>query len=365
VDGLIFQRQQFGGITRTARTLLDEVAAAEPNTRLELLLTGPARSRLPATAATKRLLPIDLLWPASAFLRERLLGRSVRGRDVIWHSFYYSRALGFDGPTVVTVHDMAHEKLPALFTGLRADLFRRRKAAAVREASAVVCVSEATRHDLLEFLAVDPSRVHIVPHAVDAAFTRSRAVAESGSLQRGFLLYVGGRHAYKNFAGLLNALTHWDAARKLRLVVVGAPPTREERARVRDAGMAGSVTFAGPVDDAQLAGLYHTAAAFVLPSFCEGFGLPLLEAMAARCPVAASRIPSTLEVAGDFPFYFDPASEESMVSALQLALAEPRDSERLRDAQNRVSRFSWAESAGRMLAIYDEVAPAGRQRAGR
>jgi mannosyltransferase len=110
------------------------------------------------------------------------------------------------------------------------------------------------------------------------------------------------------------------------------------------------------VSDPELALLYGRARAFVHPSVYEGFGIPLLEAMAAGCPVVASRIPSTLEVASDCALLFDPLSVEELVDSIGIAVAHGRNTERTRRGMERAYGFTWTRTAQEMLSIYRELA---------
>ena len=101
--------------------------------------------------------------------------------------------------------------------------------------------------------------------------------------------------------------------------------------------------------------LYNQAVAFVYPSLYEGFGIPLLEAMTCGCPIVASRIPSTVEVAGDCPIYFDPAEEDDLVNALDIALSEGRNSERVQAGFEKVKSYSWDKTTAQTLQVYRAV----------
>jgi alpha-1,3-rhamnosyl/mannosyltransferase len=136
------------------------------------------------------------------------------------------------------------------------------------------------------------------------------------------------------------------------VVVSDSQWTPEERQRLSKSDVESRISLLQDVDDEHLRRLYGSALAFVYPSLYEGFGIPLLEAMACGCPVIASDIVATREVAGDCPLYFEPSRYESLISALDLALNES-DIERRRTAGlARVNRFSWDETAHRTLEVY-------------
>ena len=101
--------------------------------------------------------------------------------------------------------------------------------------------------------------------------------------------------------------------------------------------------------------LYNRALAFIYPSLYEGFGIPLLEAMACGCPIVASRIPSTIEVAGDCPVYFNPNDVEELISALDIIIPEGRNSKRTRSGLERVKKYSWQKTAEQTLEVYHSL----------
>jgi alpha-1,3-rhamnosyl/mannosyltransferase len=109
------------------------------------------------------------------------------------------------------------------------------------------------------------------------------------------------------------------------------------------------------VDDQTLCQLYNQALGLVYPSLYEGFGIPLLEAMACGCPIVASRISSTIEVAGDCPIYFDPTEEDDLLNALDIALSQGRNSERIQTGLEKVKSYSWDKTAAQTLKIYRSV----------
>ena len=170
--------------------------------------------------------------------------------------------------------------------------------------------------------------------------------------KRPFPLVIGGRYLYKNFNGLIQAHSVWAHREEVALVVVGSPWSVDEEKRLAELGIRDRVHLLTEADDETLCHLYNQAAAFVYPSLYEGFGIPLLEAMACGCPVIASRIPSTIELAGGCPIYFEPTELDGLVNALDVALSEGCNSERVRAGIERVKRYSWDRVAAQTLEVY-------------
>ena len=173
-----------------------------------------------------------------------------------------------------------------------------------------------------------------------------------GAGERPFLLYVGRRGKHKNFATLLAAYARWDGRQGNDLLVAGDPWTAEEMRRLNDLGVTGKVRLKTAVSDQELALLYNQAAAFVYPSLYEGFGLPLLEAMACGCPVVASRIPTSLEVGAAVPYYFAPESGDDLLLALDAALRGGRSAAPITEGIRQAAAYSWENSARQTLEVY-------------
>ena len=127
------------------------------------------------------------------------------------------------------------------------------------------------------------------------------------------MLYVGRRSHYKNFSTLLQAYSVWKHRNEITLAAVGPPGSRVEEQQLAKLGIHDRVHYLTNVNDEELCLLYNEAIAFVYPSLYEGFGVPLLEAMASGCPIIASRIPATIEVAGECPVYFEATEVGSLL----------------------------------------------------
>jgi glycosyltransferase involved in cell wall biosynthesis len=260
---------------------------------------------------------------------------------------------------VITVYDMIHERFPHLFADEWGDRFRRQKEECIRSADVLISISHATQQDICRFYGTDPAQIRVVPLAPSPVFRPledgESEMNRSGTRMRPFFLYIGDRGLYKNFSGVLDAYCAWPRSRDFDLIVVGRPWSADEERRLVESGIDGRVGLLTGIEDAHLCRLYNHASAFLYPSLYEGFGIPLLEAMACGCPVIASRIPSTVEVAGECPAYFDPGDHERIVDAFERILAEGRDSERIRSGIERAREFTWDRTASGTLDVYNEL----------
>lgn len=367
VDGIIYQSQIRGGISRLFTEILPRMCVANDSLHITLLTQGRLKQALPQhnhiTHCTipniERYLRPKRMWEpfvptANGLIQKMLVGRES---EKIWHSTYYTMPLRWNGYSVVTVHDMIFERFCDFYTGSDADRLRERKKRCVQNADAVICVSNATREDVRNFYKIDFDSVYVVPHAYSDVFRRLENSESIPMLNgRPFLLYVGIRSPYKNYNKLIRAYSKWSRQKDVMLVLVGARPwSNDELSQLSQLQIQQQVQLLQNVDDETLCRLYNNAVAFVYPSLYEGFGIPLLEAMACGCPVVASRIPSTVEVAGDCPVYFDPSEEDDLLDALDTVLSKGRSSERLKLGLEKSKSYSWDKTATQTLQIYQEV----------
>ena len=277
---------------------------------------------------------------------------------MLWHSTYYTQPTRWQGLQVVTVYDLIHEQFPDLFNSRLDNIARQQKMECIVKADAIICISDTTRLELQRIYGQVPGTVHVIPVGLSEVFRRLEPQGSAPSdLPPGpFILYIGKRSHHKNFRTLIQAYQHWARNMECSLVVVGSPWDEDEEKYLSELSVTDQVHLLENVTDGQLCQLYNYAAGFVYPSLYEGFGLPVIEAMSCGCPVIASQIPSTLEVAGDIPFYFDPLDTEGLMAALDQALRSGREPERVKSGIERASRFTWDQTARNYLSVYHGLA---------
>ena len=356
-DAQIFERQRYGGISRMFVELARELPDAGITPRFFAPIHGNAYlGELPAAAfiggqrqvsgrlqmAAARRLPI-LLAPLAARLD---------GAGIVHETYYGPRNSAPRGvPMVTTLYDMIHELDPS-FAG---DPVIGWKAAAIARADWITCISHNTRADLIRLFPAAEARSSVVPLASDLP----DAGAAPSPHPRPYLLYVGERSRdYKNFAGLFEAYrSSLTLNREFDLLCIGFGPfDAGERAMINDAGLAGKVHQLFASDQA-LAALYAHAACFVYPSTYEGFGIPPLEAMGARCPVVALRLASMPEVCGEAACYAESPDGEALGEAIRAVVFDPAYADRLRLAgRERAQQFSWRRTAKLTAQIYRQLA---------
>jgi glycosyltransferase involved in cell wall biosynthesis len=354
-----------GGMEVAARELLVElVSSAPPGVRFTAFVNretaavdGPWGELMPAVTV-----PVNARSRLQWVLGEQtLLPRAAARAGVdLLHSLASTAPLHGRFRRVVTVHDLIYAHYPEAHEGLRARGMQVLVSSAARRSHRVIADSQNTADDLIELLGLDRAVVDIVPLGIGTtrlddplAEGEVRARFDLGS--RVVLLSLSAKRPHKNLAALIGALASIPADTRPLLVLAGYPTFHEEelRARAREVGVAQDVRFLGWLDGAEVEGLWAIARAFVFPSLYEGFGLPVLEAMARGVPVACSNTSSLPEVAGDAALLFDPRSEEEITRGLQRVLADGELRARLRErGLGRAREFTWTRTAELTLGVY-------------
>ena len=269
--------------------------------------------------------------------------------DIV-HETNYSmeRTAPVTARVVTTIHDTIPELLTELF--LQAEEHKKLIRTVLKRADWVMCVSESTRRDLLRIYEFDPDRVSVAPLGVSLQPSKRDPIR----LGRPYFLHVGSRYPYKNFRRLIEAFGKAGMHRTHHLVSYSERPfDPQEVDAMKQYGVPmGSVIHVGGDDD-KMARYYAGAEALVVPSLYEGFGLPLVEAMACGCPVLSSNAGSLPEVAGDAAIYFDPYDAEAIAGAMLKIASSAQDRARLIElGQERAALFTWRRCAEATARAY-------------
>jgi len=299
-----------------------------------------------------------LLLAAQTYFLNRLITR-IRPRLVFCP---YFGPIANGAPQVFTVYDFLRERYPQYFVRrfLPAQLARMQKC--YGSAAAIFCISESTRRDLLRLYPFVDSRKAYVTHlGVDDAFFNTEV--NSSANEGPYILYVGNRAGWKNFMRLLESFAASGVAHEYQLKVVtprraaAAGWTRAESDFIRRSDLISRISLETSVTEDRLRQLYRGAEFFVYPSEYEGFGLPILEAMASRTLVLCSNTSSMPEIGGDAVVYFDPLDVSSISNALQYA-ARLSPVERHFLVEKGVARarsFNWATCATKTISIFESL----------
>jgi len=290
------------------------------------------------------------------------IARLARGTDLL-HCPHYNIPYFYRGPLVVTIHDLTHlvypEFLPSRLAYLYASSMLR---AAAHRARQIITISQFSKQAICDRLEVNEEKVHVIPRVLSRSFFEMQG-RDHGRLLRKlgvrtpYFLFVGLLKPHKNVQGLLRAFalipeTFRDS---LQLVIAGKLDSFYPALRriTEELSLQGQVLFTGHVSEEELHSLYACAMAFVLPSLNEGFGLPVLEAMAYGVPVIVSKTSSLPEVTGDAGILVDPTDPASIAGGMVRVLSDEALRQQLSErGRERTRLFSAKEFAQRHLEVY-------------
>jgi glycosyltransferase involved in cell wall biosynthesis len=258
---------------------------------------------------------------------------------------------------VVTVHDLGWQVHPELYSRRLRLMYGGLFPWVVRRADRFIAVSRYTADDLVRRAGVAASKIAVVYHGLDPAFTTTGEGTERVPSDSPYVLAVGGVSPRKNTRRLIAAFSRWKARgghrSRYRLLITG---TSLDADFAQNGALPEGVTLLGYVDKAELSGLYSGAAAFLYPGIYEGFGLPIIEAMASGAPVVTSRTGAAPEIAGGAAVLVDPFEVESIVGGLEQA-SVPEEAARLRElGAKRARQFEWSAAANATIEIYRGLA---------
>ncbi len=282
-------------------------------------------------AVRARFRPARILWEQIVLPLE-----AARYRLDVWFNPGFTAPIFSAVPSVTVFHDLQHRRHPEYFRWFDLPFWRLLLWASARRSRTILAVSEATREDLIRYYPFAAPRVRVVLHGVDEVFFKL-----DRSIEERYVLCVSTLHPHKNIDRLVRAYTR--RKRDYKLIIAGM---RGFHASEVDKLVTDGVRITGWIPRDELLKLYARATAFIYPSTFEGFGMPVLEAMAAGLPVACSDIPPLREVAGDAALFFDPLKDDAIADALERITSDQALRKRLTtEGPKRAGEFSWTRSA--------------------
>ncbi|EMG6583420.1 glycosyltransferase family 4 protein [Providencia rettgeri] len=264
--------------------------------------------------------------------------------DGIFHSSYYRLPYNRKLKVITTVHDFTYEKY---VSGPAKWVHTWQKNRAIKNSDLVICVSQNTANDLMQYCPIDSSKIRVIHNGVSSSYF---SIPELQSSNSNNVIFVGARNGYKNFGYAIKSIAHIP---HLNLHIVGGGILNKNEKQLLDKYLPNRYKWLGRLSDQELNIAYNSAYALLYPSSYEGFGIPILEAMRAGCPVIAVNISSIPEVAGDAAILVNSPSIDSFVEALKnIPLLRE---ELIQKGFNQVNKFSWERCFEETLSVYNEL----------
>ena len=353
IDGIAYSLKKTGGVRRYFDGLLPNLKKLDKNLEIELFLPKKIPTPPPKTIFEPLLGPINEI-----ILRRQW--ESIKGD--IFHTTYYTRHPDKKIPQVVTVYDMIYEKFPQYFSSKKNQFFKKQKKKAVESADALICISKNTKKDILKFFQVDENKISVIYPGVNLNFKKisdkfkKNKFLQKYKIKKPYLLFVGPRGRYKNFLFFVKAYASWEKNLNFDLIVVGGTKfSNEEGQYLNKLGVKNKAFNFRYVTDKDLSLFYNCAYAFIFPSLYEGFGLPLLEAMACGTLCLASNKSSFPEIGRNSILYFDPEKPHDILKNLNQSLHKDKRLKLIEKSLKRAKDFSFKKTAKQTLEVYKRL----------
>ncbi|MBL7815359.1 MAG: glycosyltransferase family 4 protein [Saprospiraceae bacterium] len=324
----------FTGLGNYSRTLIETLTTHFPENEYHLFtpkLNDLQRvTKITMHPSVKVHTPEDTLGKKlSALWRSYTIKNDIEKQGIqIFHGLSHELPLSTPSTTrtVVTIHDLIHERYPSFYPFIDRKVYSFKFKRACQQADAVVAISEQTKQDIIDFYKIDASKVQVIYQSCDPIFYKNRPLSieseilKKYNLPNHFLLYVGTINERKNLLGLVKALKAIDNQKDIKLVVIGDGGDYLTKVKkfVTDNDLHNRIVFIPKIDFQDLPTIYKLARIFVLPSFFEGFGIPIIEALWSGVPVISSVDSCFSEAGGPHSIYINPYNVDELVHAIDL-----------------------------------------------
>jgi glycosyltransferase involved in cell wall biosynthesis len=353
IDGNEANIQNRVGVNQYAFDLLHAIHKLDISDQIVIYLKNPPRADLPAESLNwrYRIIPFPALWTQTR-LPFDLYKHSPRPEVFFTPSHYAPRLSPV--PTVISVMDLGFLNTPEQFTPKDFNQLKSWTKYSIKNAKNIITISEFSKSDIVKNYQYPESNITVTYPGYDSDLfkpTVNPSIQKKYGITSPYILFLSSLKPSKNVEGLIHAFALIKNP-SLSLVIAGKKAWLYDRVfqLVRDLKLSSRVIFTGFVEEAEVPVLMSQAQAFILPSFHEGFGIPVVEAMACGTPVVISRVASLPEVAGDAGIYVDPANISSITKGIQIALS-PKRSAYIKKGLVRVNQFDWQKTARNTLAV--------------
>jgi glycosyltransferase involved in cell wall biosynthesis len=348
LDNIAFEIQKIGGVSLVWKSIID--ACLNSDLDFKMMQSDLAKENKFYPHYVK---PSKIIFDGGGVNKRRLFKVPTPSGTKIFHTSYFRVPSDKKLTSIVTIHDCVQERFS---TGLKRSIYLWEKLRAIRSATKLICVSESTKSDLVEFYPfVNPDDVYVIYNGFSSS--SFNLLEKEDSKYQPYLVYVGGRYSHKNFSAALKVLTFpesIDLGLKLK-VVGGGALTKGELILIKTQNLSEKVEHLGHVSTEELNKIYNFAFALIYPSYFEGFGIPPLEAMAAGCPVICSNTSSLPEVVGDAGLTFDPANIEGAAEHIR-NLQKPLFRKNIISVgHDNTKRFSWESTGIQTVNLYKSL----------
>jgi mannosyltransferase len=351
LDNIAFEIQKIGGVSLVWKSIIEECLNSDLDFKMMQSDLAKENDFYPQYVK-----PSKIISEGRGINLRRFFKVPTPSGTKIFHTSYFRVPSDKKLISIVTIHDCVQERFS---TGLKRSIYLWEKSRAIKSATKIICVSESTKNDLLEFYPfVNPDNVYVIYNGFSSSsFNVLDKEDKEDKEDKPYLVYIGGRNSHKNFSAALDVLTFPEAINLgLNLKVVGGGAfTSSELTLIESLKISDKIEYLGNVSTEELNKIYNFAFALIYPSYFEGFGIPPLEAMAAGCPVICSNTSSLPEVVGDAGLTFDPNNVEGAAEHIRNLQIPLFRSNIISIGHDNTKRFSWESTGIQTVNLYKSL----------